>query len=100
MTDLLRPSQDGCFNARKWPVLVRRQVVYGRWEISIYQVGDCIFQEWALPDDGYSIRGSTNPWTDDAFEAKNDECESEMKKEGKDIEKFVKAKCPKMFAKN
>jgi len=51
----------------------------------------------AIPADRYSIRGSTSPWTDDAFVAKYEECKSEMKKEGNDIEK---AKCPKMSAKN
>ena len=70
----------------------------------MYQVGDrwdtwdrwwelvCIFQVGALPADGFSIRGSTSPWTDAAFVTKYEECKSDMKKEGNDIEKV---KCPK-----
>jgi len=57
----------------------------------------CITKEKAFPADGFYIRGSTSPWTDDSFLAKFGECESEMKKEGKDIHKVP---CPKSMAKN
>ena len=53
----------------------------------------CMWNARAIPADGFYIRGSTNPWTDDAFKAKYCECKSDMGKE--DEEDVEKMQCPK-----
>ena len=52
----------------------------------------CMWNDGAIPADGYYIRGSTNPWSDDAFLDKYGECKSDMGKEDEDVEKM---QCPK-----